>query len=114
MGIGLINSGCRWKLDESEAKRELELALNDTNVNKFEKLDSIPIKDKKHAISIAEPILFKIYGKDLIISERPYVAYYIDKYWIISGTLPKNYIGGTFVIILDSRDSKIMRITHYK
>jgi len=66
------------------------------------------------AISVAEPILFSIYGKDNITKQRPYEIYFIDNYWVIAGTLPKGYLGGTFLIIIDSKDSEIIRITHGK
>jgi len=79
-------------------------------------IDSIKhlIKDSVTAVHVAEPILFEIYGKDHIIGERPYEVYLIDNYWVLSGTLPRTYVGGTFLIIIDSRDCKILRITHGK
>ena len=59
-------------------------------------------------------MLFSIYGKDNIIKQSPYEIYFIDNYWVIGGTLPKEYLGGTFLIIIDSRNCKIIRITHGK
>ena len=101
-------------LGRSSAEQELKSTLADMSQDNFLDGKRIIIKDSVTAISVAEPILFSIYGKDNIIKQRPYETYLIDKYWIISGTLPKDYLGGTFLIIIDSRDSKIIKIIHGK
>ncbi len=72
------------------------------------------IKDSLTAINIVEPILFSIYGKDNIIQQRPYKVYFNDHQWIVRGTLPEARKGGTFLIIIDARDCKVIRITHGK
>jgi hypothetical protein len=104
----------RTILGKSYAEQELKFALADKSQDNFLDGKRIIIKDSLTAISVAEPILFSIYGKDNIIRQRPYETFLIDKYWIISGTLPKDYMGGTFLIIIDSRDSKIIKIIHGK
>jgi hypothetical protein len=48
-----------------------------------------PIPDRKTAIQVAEPILFKGYGKDQILGEKPYNVCLADGYWILTGTLPE-------------------------
>jgi len=73
-----------------------------------------PIPDRKTAIEVAEPILFKGYGEDHIIGEKPYNVYSIDGYWILTGTLPKGYHGGTFLIILAAKDGRVIKIIHGK
>ena len=55
-----------------------------------------------------------IYGKENIESQKPYEHYLIKNYWIIAGTLKKDIVGGTFLIIIDARNSKILKITHGK
>ncbi|MEZ5014954.1 MAG: NTF2 fold immunity protein [Chitinophagales bacterium] len=72
------------------------------------------ITDSVTAVQIAEPVLFSIYGKDNITLQQPYEIYLIDHYWVISGTLPEEKVGGVFLFILDANDGKIMRITHGK
>jgi hypothetical protein len=99
---------------KSYAEQELKLALADNPMHNVIDSKSIIIEDSVTAISIAEVILFSIYGKDNITKQRPYENYLIDNYWVISGTLPKNYLGGTFLIIIDSRNNRIVRITHGK
>ncbi|NRS90222.1 hypothetical protein HNQ02_003159 [Flavobacterium sp. 7E] len=72
------------------------------------------IPDKETAVIIAETILFKIYGKDNIIKQRPYGINQIDNYWVLYGTLPQNMLGGTFLIILNSTNGQIIKLTHGK
>ncbi|NTS44013.1 hypothetical protein HRG84_24250 [Flavisolibacter sp. BT320] len=104
----------RTILGKSYAENELKSALSDkTQHNVIDNKKAI-IKDSVTAISVAEPILFSIYGTDNITRQRPYETYFVDNYWIISGTLPKNCVGGTFLIIIDARDSRVLKITHGK
>ena len=72
------------------------------------------IRNSSTAIAMVEPLLFDIFGKDQILSERPYEVYLIDGFWYLSGTIPKGWKGGGFEIILSAKDGKIIRLTHYK
>src|SRR5437762_11415059 len=91
----------RTVLGEANARQAVKNALIDESYRPF--YDTL-IKDKQTAISVAEPILFKIYGKQNIVSERPYECYLVDGYWYISGTLPKGWVGGVFEIIIGAKD----------
>ncbi|SHM49242.1 YbbC/YhhH family protein [Flavobacterium chilense] len=72
------------------------------------------IKNNETAIKIAEPILFGIYGEDQIEDQKPYEIHLIDNYYVINGTLMWGEQGGTFLIIIDGRNAKVLKITHYK
>lgn len=72
------------------------------------------IKNSSTAIAMAEPLLFDIFGKNQILTEKPYEVYLIDGYWYLSGTIPKGWKGGGFEIIISAKDGKIIRLTHYK
>jgi len=76
------------------------------------------IPNKATAIKIAEPILFKGYGKDVIIAEKPYNVDLVDGYWIVTGTLKQvkgqDVVGGVFLIILSEKDGRIIKIAHGK
>jgi hypothetical protein len=104
----------RTILGKSHAKKELMSALSGVTGHNVIDNKTVIIKDSLIAISISEPILFSIYGEGNIIKQRPYEIYLIDNHWIVSGTLPKRYLGGTFLIILNALDSRILRITHGK
>lgn len=95
--------------DSEYAKEELENAKIN---NEFSPTKAI--LNSKTAVEIAENILFPIYGKDNIIKQRPYDVNFIDGYYIINGTFPKPTIGGTFLIIINSKDGKVIKLTHGK
>lgn len=94
------------------AKQELKTAQTDTTEKQI--LVNKVIADKETAINVAEEILFKIYGKDNIIMQRPYETNFIDGYWILNGTLPKEMLGGTFLIIINSKNGQVIKLTHSK
>ena len=107
----------RIGVSEEFAKNRMDEVLSDTTSWRWNRGDQqiFLIKTKEDAISIAEPILFGIYGKEKILSERPYGVFKFDHYWYLSGSLPRLYTaGGGFEIILDSRDARVLHITHYK
>ena len=104
----------RMILGELGAKKMLGEALSDTTIHNVVNKNELLIKDKSIAVSTVEPLLFEVYGKENITTQRPYEIYLLDNYWVISGTLPKNYFGGTFSIIIDGTNSKIIRLTHEK
>jgi hypothetical protein len=104
----------RLFLGESHAREELKNTLSDKTLHNVLNHNTVIIKDSKSAINIAESIVFGIYGKENIVAQKPYKAYLVDNHWVISGTLPKGMRGGVFMIILDSRDCKVLRITHGK
>ncbi|HEX6426342.1 MAG TPA: NTF2 fold immunity protein [Niastella sp.] len=111
--LGQTNKN-RTILGRSYAEQELKSILTGESQHNVIDSERIIINDSVTAINIAEPILFSIYGRDKITKQQPYENYFIDNYWVIRGTLPKGYLGGTFLIILDARDCKIVRITHGK
>jgi hypothetical protein len=104
----------RTILGKSYAENELKSALSDKTQHNVIDNKTVIIKDSSTAISVAEPILFSIYGKNNITQQRPYETYFIDNYWIIGGTLPKKSVGGTFLIIMDASNGRIIKITHGK
>ncbi|MDO7884041.1 YbbC/YhhH family protein [Hymenobacter cheonanensis] len=118
--LGIVFPSCAQKKNErlrlglEVAKEELKTALKDSSQHNVVSSVKMLIADSITAVQVAEPILFKIYGKAAIVKERPYEMHFINHYWIINGTLPTGWLGGTFLIILDARDSRIIKLTHYK
>ena len=94
------------------AKSQLKEAL--TNKTERQILADTLISDKETAIAISEAILFKIYGKENIIKQKPYEINKIDGHYIVNGTLSDNAIGGTFLIILNAKNSQVIKLTHGK
>lgn len=72
------------------------------------------VPNAETAIKIAEAIWLPIYGEE-IYSERPFVAK-LNKNgnWIIQGTLPKGYDGGTAYAEIRKKDCKVIKVFHSK
>ena len=112
--LNIYSQNNRRILGKSFAEKELKLALSKESQHNFIDNKRIIIKDSLTAINVAEPILFSIYGKENIESQKPYETYLIENYWLIRGTLSDDMRGGTFFIIIDARNSKVLKITHGK
>lgn len=106
--------GKKKTFGKSYAEEQLRLTLSDTLSNNLINNDSLIIKDRKTAIRVSEPILIDIYGSKNIVKQRPYEVYLIGNYWVLSGTLLEDHDGGTFLMIIDARNSKIIKISHGK
>ena len=99
----------RTVIGEDSAKQTIKNILNDGG---YKSSPDTLIRDKETAISIAEIMLFKSYGKATISTERPYECYLVDGYWFLRGTLPKNFTGDVFEMIMSAKDGRIIKMTH--
>lgn len=99
----------RTAIGEDSARQTIKNYLSD---NTYKLSPDTLIKDKDMAISVAELLLFKSYGKALITSERPYECYLVDGYWFLRGTLPKNFTGDVFEMIMSAKDGRIVKMNH--
>jgi hypothetical protein len=70
------------------------------------------VPDERTAVTIAEAILFPIYGEKNIRDQRPYVVKHAEGKWTIDGILPQGMVGGTFHIVIRQRDAQILEIGH--
>jgi hypothetical protein len=100
----LYSSYNYWKI-------ELPSILADTSKQFY--VDTL-ITNEKTALAIAEPILVAKYGQKHIDRDKPLVAIRVDNYWIVDGTLPRGWVGGTATVILRATDGKVMKLTHYR
>ena len=101
-----------WVLGDSKFnKKEIERYLNDPSANLLK--GHVLVNNQQDLIIIAETILFKIYGKQHIIDERPYEINLLGDYWIMEGTLHSEK-GGTFCIVIDRKTCEVKGISHGK
>lgn len=96
------------------AENELNIALSKQSQHNIINNGENIVKDSATAINIAEIVLFNIFGKENIEKQKPYEIDFIRNYWIIEGSLPQGFKGGTFIIILNAKDAKIIKISHGK
>lgn len=64
------------------------------------------------ATTIAEAVLFNIYGRAQIEAQRPYKVNLTDGNWVIEGTASPRNLGGTFAIKISKVDGRILLVTH--
>lgn len=97
------------KLSDKEILKEINDSTLHNVIGKIEL-----ITDEKNAISIVEPLLFSVYGKENIIKQRPYKIGKVQNYWVVSGSFNSIGFGGVFEIIVNSKNGEIVRLTHGK
>ena len=105
------------ELSKLKAQECIKMTMQDTIPGDLQFLTLV--KDEKTAIAIAEPILFNLYGKKQILMERPYKICLVNNDWVIFGTFPRiegflGFNGGTFEMILNSKNAEVKSITHGK
>lgn len=92
----------------------LEMNNDLDSIYKYGYLPLEVIPNAETAIKVCEPILISAYGKD-IIEERPYIVRLCNNCWRITGSLPrKAKLGGTFSIVIQKSDGKVIKMYHTK
>ena len=57
------------------------------------------VPDGETAVAIAEAILIPIYGRDQILSERPFRAILKNEIWAVEGSLPRGFLLGGVAVV---------------
>ena len=69
------------------------------------------VPDASTAIRIAEAVWLPIYGKG-IYDKRPFVATLKGDVWLVTGSLPKEALGGVPEARIAKRDGRVLEIKH--
>ncbi len=72
------------------------------------------VPDQRTAVRIAIAVWGPIYGDDTIAGEKPFVARLSNGVWIVEGSLPDGWDGGTAYIEINKADGKVLKVTHYR
>jgi hypothetical protein len=114
IGISCGNINSKWvKMDSNESKEWLTKFKDSSYYNRaWDTIKLIP--NEEVAISVIEPILFNICGKNTVIEGRPYRINLIDNYWVIEGRNSGLSNGGGFLAVINSKDGKILGISRGK
>jgi hypothetical protein len=72
------------------------------------------VPDEATAIAIAVAVWTPIYGKEKILSEKPFVARLDGDVWSVHGTLREGWIGGTAEAEISKEDGRILSVMHGK
>jgi hypothetical protein len=76
------------------------------------------VPDSATAVSVAEAVLTPVYGRDTVVSERPYKAVLKGMTWVVTGTLHcqgpsgASCFGGTAEVRILKRSGAIILMTH--
>lgn len=73
-----------------------------------------PFDDAATARKEAEKVWVIVYGKETLKNEKPYQVYYDSEnaVWLVKGTLPDGYVGGTAHILFEKETGKILAVWH--
>lgn len=83
-------------------------------VKKSDSLNAIPIKEPSLAAQIGIAYLCDIYGDEVINGEYPFEVVKFKHSWLIMGTLPEDYCGGTGSITISSKGGMVRYFCHEK
>ncbi|MEP7076882.1 MAG: YbbC/YhhH family protein [Acidobacteriota bacterium] len=72
------------------------------------------VSNEQEAVEIAVRSWVPIYGKDQIENEKPYVAELKNEIWTVTGSLPKDWVGGVAIARISQKDGKILETGHTK
>jgi hypothetical protein len=65
------------------------------------------VPDKETAIKIAEVVLFRLYGEQNIIAQRPYVSVEDENIWWVCGTVHSE-LGSEFKIAISKQTAAVL------
>lgn len=69
------------------------------------------VPDAATAVRIAEAVWLPIYGKR-IYEKRPFVATLQGDVWVVTGTLPKDTLGGVPEAHIAKQDARVLKVIH--
>ena len=96
-------------LGEAHARQQVQRVISAVSQTPFYK----PLlSTKAGAAAMMEPLLFSVYGKENIISQRPYEVYLINGFWYLAGILPEDMLGETFKLVVEAQNSRVVELTH--
>jgi hypothetical protein len=72
------------------------------------------VPDAETAIRIAVAVWEPIYGKEIILTEKPYKACAKGGIWIITGSLPVGSMVGVALAEISKKDGQVLRVSHGK
>lgn len=96
--------------DEQIDKQELK---EGESVSGYQPANGV-VPDPATAIAIAVAVWEPIYGKKNVAEQAPYRATLKDGRWTVTGTLPKERVGGTATAVIDKMNGRIITIFHTK
>jgi NTF2 fold immunity protein len=98
---------------EKDAAQEVRDALQQKEPLPWKK-DGLVVPTPEVAKAIHRAVAGAVYGQRDVDNERPFHAIRSGAYWVVFGSLPKGFVGGTAVTVIRASDGRVMRIIHYE
>ncbi len=76
------------------------------------KEDALAVPTAEVAQAIHSAVAGAAYGKKQIAQQRPFRAIRSGEFWVVYGSLPRGFVGGTAVTVIRASDGRIMRVIH--
>ena len=70
------------------------------------------VPDSATAVRIAVAVWIPIYGERHIRRQRPYYAVLKGDVWTVTGSLPRDHLGGVALAEISRFDGRILRVEH--
>jgi hypothetical protein len=72
------------------------------------------VPNAETAIQIAVAVWTPIYGKEKIERQKPHKAYLKEGVWHVSGSMPRQQLGGVAIAEIAKGDARVIRVSHGK
>jgi len=70
------------------------------------------VSTPKVAEAIHEAVSIPFYGEETILAERPFKAVRYGEYWLVTGYLPPDALGGTAVSVIRASNGEVLLVQH--
>lgn len=110
---------CGSKSENADAPIDVKAVSLDANFARSNSSPEVPLNDGfvKHeqaAIEIAVKEWMRMGLKEMIEQEKPYRAELVGEVWEVSGTAPKNWVGGLAYARISRKDGRVLEAWHDK
>ncbi|MDP9099561.1 MAG: YbbC/YhhH family protein [Verrucomicrobiota bacterium] len=111
------SSLCAWPLPDAGAveatREEIEKAVQEALQQKAPLPgDSLVVPNGEVAQAIHCAVAGAVYGSKEIEKQRPFFAVRSGDFWVVSGYLPPDTLGGVAVTVIRAKTGEVIWITH--
>jgi|688.fasta_scaffold508147_1 hypothetical protein len=76
------------------------------------KSGALVVPSPKVAEAIHSAVAGSIYGDENIQKQRPFRSVRAGDFWVVFGSLPQGFVGGTAVTVIRASNGEILRVIH--
>jgi hypothetical protein len=95
---------------EQWAKQQVQNALQRAPPNVLSSMEAVRTEDT--AAQIHAAVAGGAFGREAVEKQRPYRPIRVGEFWVVTGSLPPNTVGGTAVSIIRASNGETLRLFH--